>query len=259
MAEESDPCGFGVTSDSGGSTKAVLRGVGTLGAGTAVAAILGVGLQALIGYHFGASLATDAYFMSLSIIAFLAKALMLGHFKAIGLPEYLRLKDTDPEAARALLGSLLRWGGLCTVALCAVVLLAAPVLVSALAPAYTGEQRELTIRLLRIRTPALFFLITTAVGLIALETRHRFGWSITLEKVVPAAVTVGLLALLGPTFGVEGLGWMGLAGAVASGVAMVAIAFRVGSQKAGPTDVLRKIGGAWVRFGWSNAATSGAT
>lgn len=238
------------------SRGAVLRGVGALGVGTIAAALLGVGLQALIGFHFGASLGTDAYFMSLSIVAFLAKAFMLGHFKAIGLPEYLRLKDTDPEQARRLLGSLLRWGGLGLSGICLVIFVLAPYLVDALAPGYDGEQRNLTIRLLRIRTPALFFLATTAVGLIALETRSRFGLSVALEKVVPAFVTVALLAAVGPAYGLEGLGWMGLAGASAGGLMMLYVGLRAGGMSGGDPKTLKRIGRSWAKFGWSNAATS---
>ena len=60
-----------------------LRSVAILGGGTLLAAVFGLLFQALLSYHFGAGAETDAWFMSLSIYAFLAKFLMLTNVKSL--------------------------------------------------------------------------------------------------------------------------------------------------------------------------------
>jgi len=229
-----------------------------------LAAVFGLLFQALLSYHFGAGAETDAWFMSLSIYAFLGKFLMLSNVKSLALPVYRRLQASEPASAARLERRLLLWLGAGTGALSALLVLGAPVLVDALAPGYHGSQRDLTVALVRIRTPALAFLAVSTGGLVALEAAHRFGVTVTAQKLGPAVVSLALLAWMADRFGMVGVGWAGLAGGVAGGlVALVAMAslLRPGgpvpsAEGARRADVeLRGIGRRWISFGGSNAAT----
>ncbi|HSW31956.1 MAG TPA: lipid II flippase MurJ [Longimicrobiales bacterium] len=241
-----------------------LRSVALLGGGTALAAVFGLLFQALLSYHFGAGAETDAWFMSLSIYAFLGKFLMLSNVKSLALPVHRRLQASEPASAARLERRLLLWLGVGTGALSALVVLGAPVLVDALAPGYDGSQRDLTVALVRIRTPALAFLAVSTGGLVALEAAHRFGVTVTAQKLAPAVVSLALLAWMADRFGMVGVGWAGLAGGVAGGlVALVAMAHLLRPGGPAPSAEgarladreLRGIGRQWLGFGGSNAAT----
>ena len=233
--------------------------MGILGGGTVLAAALGLAFQSLLAYWFGAGAETDAYFMSLSIFAFLAKLLMLTQLKSLALPLYQRLRRGDPAGADALAGGLFRLSLLALGALSAVALLAAPLLVDLLAPGYEGRMRELTVTLVRIRVPGLLFLGAITVGMAVLESRGRFGVTVSAQKLVPAALSLALLLAVGDRLGIVAVGWIGLAGTVA-GAAVVLVAAR---RFLPPTPLAaavrdpaaRDVGRRWLSFGGSNGAT----
>lgn len=247
------------------------RGLGVLGAGTVAAAVLGLALQSLIAFFFGAGTETDAYFMSLYIVAFLAKVFMFGPLKSIALPEYAGL-GVRSEEGRLLLAAVRRRVGWAALLAAAAAVATAPWLVDAFAPGYHGEQHALTVALLRIRAPALAFLALTATALVALEAAGRFGPVAAGSKVLPAAGTLFLLLVLGDRFGAIGLGWAGTAGAAAGCLALLAWSRRETpflsrrprrrprAQDATPVphrQAARRVWRRWAGMGWSNAATTG--
>lgn len=241
------------------------HGMGALGTGTVVAAVLGLALQSLIGFLFGAGAETDAYFMSLYVVAFLAKAFMFGPLKSIVLPEYAGLGVRSDEGGR-LLAAVRRRLGWAALLAAAAAAASAPWLVDAFAPGYHGEQRALTVALLRIRAPALAFLALTVTALAAMEATGRFGRVALGRAVLPAAGTLLLLVVLGDRFGVTGLGWAGTAGAAAGCFALLAWSRRespllLRRPRAEPSaphgDAARRVWKRWAGMGWSNAATIG--
>ena len=240
-------------------------GLGALGAGTVAAAVLGLALQSLIGFLFGAGAETDAYFMSLYVVAFLAKAFMFGPLKSIVLPEYAGLGVRSDEGG-LLLATVRRRVGWAALLAAVAAVAAAPWLVDVFAPGYQGEQRALTIALLRIRAPALAFLALTVTALVALEAAGRFGRVALGRAVLPAAGTLLLLVVLGDRYGLIGLGWAGTAGAAAGCFALLAWSRREAPllsrrPRAEPSAhhqiAARRVWRRWAGMGWSNAATIG--
>ena len=245
-----------------GGPSPVAKSVGKLGAATAGAAVLGFAVQAMIGNYFGAGPETDAYFMSLLVVGFLAKGLMFRHVRSIALPEYVAMGG-GAGSGRALLARLRRralWGALGAATL-AVVL--APWIVDVFAPGYDEAQRRLTVRLFRIRAPELVLLALAATTLVALEASRRFGRAAMGAKVLPAATVAVLLAWLGDRAGIEGLAWASMAGATAGGAALLLWARSPGAPKRarGGAGLRRAELGVWRRwaaFGWSNTAVMAA-
>ena len=247
------------------------RGLGALGAGTVVAAVLGLALQSLIGFFFGAGAETDAYFMSLYVVALLTKAFMFGPLKSIALPEYAALGVRSHDG-RMLLASIRRRAGSAALLAAAVAVVFAPWLVDAFAPGYEGEQRALTVALLRIRAPALAFLALATTALVALEAADRFGRVTVGNRVLPAAATLLLLVLVGDRFGLTGLAWAGVASAAAGSLTLLAFSRgqhlssrpRPQNPSHGPPptpashrQAARRIWRRWAGMGWSNAAATG--
>ena len=245
------------------------RGLGALGAGTVVAAVLGLALQSLIGFYFGAGAETDAYFMSLYVVAFLAKAFMLGPLKSIALPEYAALGAGSGDGRR-LLATIRRQVGSAALLATVAAVVFAPWLVNAFAPGYDGEQRTLTVALLRIRAPALAFLALATTALVALEAAGRFGRVAVGNRVLPAAATLGLLVLAGDRFGLTALAWAGMAGAATGSIALLAWSRRqapLPADGASPSSAhqptaphrqaSRRVWRHWAGMGWSHAAATG--
>lgn len=230
-----------------------------MGGGTIAAALLGLAFQSLISYHFGAGAETDAYFMSLVIFAFCAKLAMLTQLKSVALPLYRRRLASDPAAARALAGRLLTAFTLAAAGFTVVLVVAAPVVIDLLAPGFAGRTRDLTVTLFRVRLPALAVLAATTVALVVLEAGRRFGIGVSVQKGVPALVSLALLAVVADRAGIVALAWIGLAGAVAGGVlAWAAVRRWIGLRSVAEVwddrDV-RGIGRAWFRLSGSNLAT----
>lgn len=236
------------------------RGLGALGAGTVVAAVLGLALQSLIGFFFGAGAETDAYFMSLYVVALLTKAFMFGPLKSIALPEYAAL-GVRSDDGRMLLARIRRQAGSAALLAAAAAVVFAPWLVDAFAPGYEGEQRTLTVALLRIRAPALAFLALATTALVALEAANRFGRVTVGNRVLPAAATLLLLVLVGDRFGLTGLAWAGMAGAAAGSLTLLAFSRGQHLSSRTPTashrQAARRIWRQWAGMGWSNAAATG--
>lgn len=242
-----------------GRLPAALRGAGVVGGGTMVAAVLGLVFQSLISYHFGAGAETDAYFMSLVIFGFCSKLAMLTQFKSVALPLYRQRLDSGAEAARELAGRLLVAFTAAVAGFTLLLVLGAPLVVDVLAPGFRGETRELTVALLRVRLPALAVLGATTVALTVLEATRRFGAAVSIQKVVPAATGVALLAAVTDRFGIMALAWIGLAGTVGGGVlAWIAVRNLVGGRgawRAWRDADVRGLARSWLRLGSSNVAT----
>ncbi len=115
-------------------------------------------------------------------------------------------------------------------------ILAAPFLVTVIAPGFAGEKRELTIRLVRILFPGAGLLVVSAWCLGILNSHRKFF----LSYAAPVAwnlVIIGTLLVLGPTRSMADL-------AVAAAWASV-----VGQPAAGRRPVADRAAGGAGRFG----------
>ncbi len=229
------------------------RGAFVLASGMAAAAVFGLLFQSLLSNYFGAGAETDAFFMSVSIFAFLSKFMMLGALKSIALPIY-QARDSGEVGLGGLVRLILF--GLSVVVLALVVL--APILVRVLAPGFDADAAELTTRLLRIRLPALVFTAVITVGIVTLEARGRFGLSVLATKVVPAIAAFAGLAWATNRFGIDGAAWIGLFSALA-GFAFLWMRwpslFHGSARLASRDPQVRGIGRRWLRFSQSTVAT----
>lgn len=229
------------------------RGAMTLATGMAVAAIFGLLFQALLSNYFGAGADTDAFFMSVSIFAFLSKFLMLSQLKSIALPFYQRRQQEGIG-----LGGLVRLVFMGLALVTVILLLAAPLLVRVLAPGFDAEAAELTTRLLRIRIPALMFTAAITMGLVGIEAARRFGLAVTASKVIPALAAFVGLAAIGARYGITGVAIVGTASTVAGFVFLWVrwpALFRGSARAAASDPEIRGIGRRWARFSQATLAT----
>src|SRR6266576_3947337 len=164
-----------------------------VGAGILISRIVGLARQRVFAHYFGTSAAGDAFSAAFRIPNFLQNIFGEGALSASFIPVYAKLlaHDDEKEAAHvanavlgilALVVSIIVLGGVLTT----------PYLISAIAPGFKGETRELTIRLVRILFPGAGLLVLSAWCLGVLNSHHRFFISYT----APVAWNLSIIAAL---------------------------------------------------------------
>ena len=151
-----------------------------VGAGILISRIVGLARQRVFAHYFGTSAAGDAFSAAFRIPNFLQNIFGEGALSASFIPVYAKLlaQDDEKEAAHVANAVL----GLLSLAVALIVLtgvLTTPYLISAIAPGFHGETRELTIRLVRILFPGAGLLVLSAWCLGVLNSHHRFFISYT--------------------------------------------------------------------------------
>ncbi|HEV7799209.1 MAG TPA: murein biosynthesis integral membrane protein MurJ, partial [Pyrinomonadaceae bacterium] len=164
-----------------------------VGAGILISRIVGLARQRVFAHYFGTSAAGDAFSAAFRIPNFLQNIFGEGALSASFIPVYARLLAHDDEKEAAHVANAVL--GMLALAVSMIVLagvLATPYLISAIAPGFHGETRELTIRLVRILFPGAGLLVLSAWCLGVLNSHHRFFLSYT----APVAWNLAMIAAL---------------------------------------------------------------
>jgi putative peptidoglycan lipid II flippase len=195
-----------------------------VGAGILISRIVGLIRQRVFAHYFGTSAAGDAFSAAFRIPNFLQNIFGEGALSASFIPVYAKLLAHDDEeeaahVANAVLGILALVVSLIVLA----GVLTTPYIITAIAPGFKGETRELTIRLVRILFPGAGLLVLSAWCLGVLNSHHRFFISYT----APVAWNVAMIFSL-IVFGRK-VGQFPLAGYVAWG-SVIGSALQFGVQ-----------------------------
>ena len=165
-----------------------------VGAGILISRLVGLVRQRVFAHYFGTSAAGDAFSAAFRIPNFLQNIFGEGALSASFIPVYAKLLAHDDEkeaahVANAVLGILALVVSLIVLA----GVLTTPYIISAIAPGFKGETRELTIRLVRILFPGAGLLVLSAWCLGVLNSHHRFFISYTAPVAWNLAMIVSLL------------------------------------------------------------------
>ena len=163
---------------------------------TLLSRILGFVRDMVIARYFGADAGTDAFFVAFKVPNFLRRLFAEGTFAQALVPVLSDYRERgNPRETLAFLDRAAGTLGLALALLTAIGILAAPLLVLAFAPGFYQhpEQYGLSVEMLRITFPYLFFICLTAFAGGILNTWGNFA--------VPAFTPVFLnLALISATF-----------------------------------------------------------
>ena len=195
-----------------------------VGAGILISRIVGLVRQRVFAHYFGTSAAGDAFSAAFRIPNFLQNIFGEGALSASFIPVYAKLLAHDDEKEAAQVANAVL--GLLALVVSVIVLagvLTTPYIISAIAPGFKGETRELTIRLVRILFPGAGLLVLSAWCLGVLNSHHRFFISYT----APVAWNLAMIASL-VLFGYR-VGQFPLAEYVAWG-SVIGSAFQFGVQ-----------------------------
>lgn len=164
-----------------------------VGIGIFLSRISGLIRERVFAHFFGNSDAGDAFKAALKIPNFLQNLFGEGVLSASFIPVYAELlaKKHDEEAAKvaSVVGTLLM---LLTSLLVLVGVFATPFLIDVIAPGFSGEKRQLTIKIVQVLFPGTGFLVMSAWCLGILNSHKKFF----LSYVAPVIWNMTIIAVL---------------------------------------------------------------
>ena len=189
----------------------LLRALATVSSMTLVSRVLGYVRDAIIARAFGAGAATDAFFVAFRLPNLLRRMFAEGAFSQAFVPILSEYKNKHtPEETRELVDCVTSVLGLALIAVTALGIALAPVIVYLSAPGFATDPAkfELTVALLRITFPYLFFISLVALAAGVLNTHDRFAVPAFTPVLLNVSFIVGA-AFLAPYFNppVMVLGW----------------------------------------------------
>ena len=158
-------------------------------AGIFLSRIAGLIRDRVFAHYFGNSDAADAFKAAFRIPNALQNLFGEGVLSASFIPVYAALLARDEEEeARRTAGAVAALLALSTSILVLIGVLATPYLIDAIAPGFSGEKRELTIRIVRILFPGAGLFVFSAWCLGILNSHRRFFLSYTAPVIWNAAM-----------------------------------------------------------------------
>ncbi|MDE2237559.1 MAG: murein biosynthesis integral membrane protein MurJ, partial [Elusimicrobia bacterium] len=165
-----------------------------IGAGILLSRLSGLIRQRVFAYYLGSSEAAGAFMAALRVPNMLQNLFGTGVLSASLVPVYARLlaEGREEEAGRAA-GAVLSLLSLLVAALTLLGVAFSRPLVTLVAPGFSGEVRELTIRLVAIMFPGMGLLVLSAWCLGVLNSHRKFFLSYVAPVLWNLAIIVALL------------------------------------------------------------------
>jgi putative peptidoglycan lipid II flippase len=210
----------------------LLKALATVSSLTLVSRILGFVRDLVIARAFGAGLVTDAFFVAFRLPNLLRRLFAEGAFSQAFVPILAEYKSRRGEAdTRLLVDHVAAFLALSVFVVTLIGVVAAPIIIYVTAPgfAHTPGKFDLTVDLLRITFPYIFFISLTAFAGGILNTYSRFS----IPAITPALLNVSFIAFAlwgAPYFDppVKALAWAVFVGGVAQLALQVPFLHRLG-------------------------------
>jgi putative peptidoglycan lipid II flippase len=175
----------------------MIRPLLTVSTGTLTSRLLGFARDAMVAALLGAGPVADAFLVAFQGISVFRRALTEGALNTALVPAWLRIRDTDGAvAATAFAGRVLGSVSLAMVVAAALIGVAMPLVITALAPGF-ATTLPLAVECARLMLPYLAFAGPVAVVMGLLNAQHRFAlaaFSPILFNLALIAVMIMLLA-----------------------------------------------------------------
>lgn len=148
-----------------------------------ISKVLGLIRESITAAYFGADYQTDAYRVAFEIPSILT-GVIYAAIATTFIPVYSDLKSKSREQRMYFVNNLFNIVVLVTAGIAAIGILAAPVLVSIVAPGFRGETFDLTVKLTALLLPSIIFLALAYLSNGFLQVNGRFA--------VPASMGIPL-------------------------------------------------------------------
>jgi putative peptidoglycan lipid II flippase len=172
----------------------MIRSFLTVSAGTLVSRLLGFARDAMMAALLGAGPVADAFLVAFQLVNVIRRLLTEGALNAALVPAWLRVRETEGAvAAAAFAGKVLGTVSASLVAVTALIGLSMPLVMTALAPGFAGEETlQLAVEDARLMLPYLAFAGPVTVMMALLNAQHRF----VLTAFSPLLFNVALIAAI---------------------------------------------------------------
>jgi putative peptidoglycan lipid II flippase len=173
----------------------LLKALAKVGSMTFVSRILGFVRDTLIARVFGAGMLSDAFIVAFKIPNLLRRISAEGAFSQAFVPILAEYKSQRSfNETHNLINRVATWLGLILVVVTLLGMLAAPWIVALIAPGFTVDQpkMQLTIALLRITFPYIFFISLVSMAGGVLNTYNKFG----IPAFTPVWLNVSMIAAI---------------------------------------------------------------
>lgn len=174
-------------------------------------AILGLFRDRLLAGTFGAGNELDVYYAAFTVPDFVALILIFGAIAAAVIPifsSYLikNPKDEYPKEAWQYISTLLNVFLGFLIIVCVILMFFTPVILSLIAPGFSGEKKEMAVLLMRIMflSPIILGASNMISGI--LQVFHRFVVTALAPLMYNIGIIIGILLFV-PRFGLPGLAW----------------------------------------------------
>lgn len=181
--------------------KTIIRSTILIFSLTIIAKVIGFGKSIIMASYFGADLNSDAYYFSSTLVANVLYMITT----SIGisfLPIYVKIRENNGrERSRQYAAETLIMMSIIAVSLTAIVVAAAPLLISVFAPTYTGNQFNNTVLYLRIMAGGIIFALLTNIFLNLLNGEKIYGFS-NISGIINSVVLILMIVVLSPRIGI---------------------------------------------------------
>lgn len=171
----------------------LLNALAKVGSMTFLSRILGFVRDTLIARAFGASLMSDAFIVAFKIPNLLRRISAEGAFSQAFVPILAEYKSQRTfDETKTLVNRVATWLALILVGVTLLGMISAQLLVSIIAPGFTAhpEKMQLTVELLRITFPYIFFISLVSMAGGVLNTYNKFG----IPAFTPVWLNVAMIA-----------------------------------------------------------------
>ena len=180
----------------------LLKALGTIGSFTLASRILGITRDVLVARVFGAGMATDAFFIAIKLPNLLRRLFAEGAFSQAFVPILGEYKNRrGHEETKLLVDHVTTLLAIILFIVTLIGIIAAPILVYISAPGFIAmpAKFDLTVQLLRITSPYIFFISLVAVASGILNTYNKF-WVPAFTPILLNLCFIGAALWLAPYF-----------------------------------------------------------
>jgi putative peptidoglycan lipid II flippase len=168
--------------------------------------LLGVFRNHALADSFGATELSDAYFAAFQVPDTLYRLLVFGAISASFVPLFLGLQKKDPQKAQEFVSSVMNGFLIFITVISIVVFFFAEPFVEQLYPAFTAENQQQTVELLRIMLLSpLFFTCSSLFA--GIQNAFRTFWGYALAPIVYNIGIIFGILFLAPTYGINGVAY----------------------------------------------------
>ncbi|HOK00443.1 MAG TPA: murein biosynthesis integral membrane protein MurJ [Candidatus Pacearchaeota archaeon] len=202
-----------------------------LGFNYLVSALLGLLRDRLLASKFGAGDELDIYYAAFRIPDFVAMIFIIGSISATIIPIFSEYLVRSKKEAWEFFSNLLNVCLVCLIVICFILIIFTPQILSFIVPGFSQEKKELTIYLTRIMflSPIILGISNLISGILFVFKRYL------VTSLSPIMYNLGIIfgiIFLTPAFGVKGLAFGVVLGAIFHLLIQIPILFEVGFKPA---------------------------